>query len=292
MSPASSRIELRCIDADVDAVGLATVTDLIHRGVIQSAWYADQTTSTNTTALERLRGREGVANDTPRLVLADRQSAGRGRMGRTWISDDCSLTFSLAIKFQLRDDDRSRWLSLAVGLAIAKTLESLFSDHPASLKWPNDVYLGGGKVAGVLLETIASVDVVVIGVGINVASQPTLSDANAIPPRCVANVVGQSVDRYELLGPLVESITATIDELREDLATIVHQYRKRCWLSGREVSFHDLSNVLRRGICMGVQPGGTLGIRADLGETIELRSGEVTRVRTHDDSTPTQEPST
>lgn len=290
MNHASSRIEVHCVDADVDTIGLAAVTDLVHRGVIRSAWYADQTTSTNTTTLDHLRGRERIAGDTPRLVLADRQTAGRGRMGRTWISDESSLTFSLAIEFQIRDDNRSRWLSLAVGLAIAKTLERLFPDHPASLKWPNDVYLGGGKVAGVLLETIASVDVVVVGVGINVASQPILSDAGATPPRCIANVVGQSIGRYEMLGPLVESITATIDELRDDVASLVHQYRKRCWLSGHSVSFQDLKNLPCQGICIGVQACGTLGVQTDSGEIIELQSGEVHRVRVHHDSSATQEP--
>lgn len=279
MTPVSPRIELQCVHTDVDAVGLAAVNELVGRGVLASVWYGDQTDSTNTTALRQVRDREPRAIDTPRLVLVDRQTAGRGRMGRTWVSDESSLTFSLVIDFRVGDDDRSRWLSLAVGLAIAKTLESLFPAHPASLKWPNDVYFGGGKVAGVLLETIASVDIMVIGVGVNVASRPDLSDATAAPVGCIADVVGQTVERYEILDPLIARIVATLDELRGDASALVHQYRRRCWLTGHHVSFRDSKNMPRQGVCVGVQAGGTLAVTTQTGQTMELQSGEVHRVR-------------
>ncbi len=283
MSAPSSRIDVHCVAAEVDATGLAEVHRLIGHDVIRTAWYADQTASTNTTALDQIRQHALPPAQTPRLILADRQTSGRGRLGRTWVSDESSLTFSLAIEFRLGDDDQSRWLSLAVGLGVARTLEESFPGQPASLKWPNDVYFGGGKVAGVLLETNASADIVVIGVGVNVSTAPTLTDPSAAPVRSIQTVVGQPVGRYELLHLLVSGILSTVDELRFDAGSLVHDYRKRCWLTGHRVTFHEsihaASKQSRFGTCVGVQTDGSLGVETDAGEFTRLRSGDIDRVR-------------
>lgn len=130
--------------------------------------------STNTELMRRAR--TGQAD--PVLLVAERQTAGRGRLGRAWQSEPlASLTFSLGLPLAPAD-----WsgLSLAVGAALAEAL------HPqVRLKWPNDLWLGERKLGGILIETVAPGDGgaprhAVIGVGINVAPRP--GDGLATPP--------------------------------------------------------------------------------------------------------------
>jgi BirA family biotin operon repressor/biotin-[acetyl-CoA-carboxylase] ligase len=168
--------------------------------------------STNTALLERVRsavraaaeGQGGRAGDgraahartadgrptfgrraedlQPCLLVAEHQTQGRGRMGRTWLaSPGSSLTFSLGLCLDMQD-----WsgLSLAVGCAIAEALEPSASLGAAAqprlrLKWPNDLWLDGRKLGGILIETVAAgaQRMVVVGVGLNISALPTPAEA-------------------------------------------------------------------------------------------------------------------
>lgn len=130
--------------------------------------------STNTTALAHLREGGG-----PLLLVAERQSAGRGRLGRHWHSaPGAALTFSLAIPLPLALDLSG--LSLAVGCAVADVLEP--AGTRLQLKWPNDLFLNGQKLGGILIETLALPSAqrgVVVGIGINLAPLPAQADRSA-----------------------------------------------------------------------------------------------------------------
>lgn len=126
------------------------------------------------------RARDGQRD--PVLLVAERQTAGRGRLGRSWQAEPgASLTFSLGLPLQLAD-----WsgLSLAVGASLAESL------HPeVRLKWPNDLWLHERKLAGILIET-ASLDgsrYAVIGVGINIAARP--ADGLSTPPAALQELL-------------------------------------------------------------------------------------------------------
>ncbi len=127
--------------------------------------------STNTTAVE-LSARESL----PLLVLCDQQTAGRGQPGRTWISGEGSLTFSLAINVEADDkhDQQRRLLPLTAAVAVCETIERFCFDETAQvtpqIKWPNDVLIGGRKVCGILVEATSTV--AVIGIGINLFNEP------------------------------------------------------------------------------------------------------------------------
>ncbi len=151
-----------------------------------------RTESTNSALLERVRsdskqhafepspyGRR--AHDMqPCLLVAEHQTHGRGRMGRSWHSaPGSSLTFSLALPLSLTD-----WsgLSLAVGCAIADALEPPGTAAPRlQLKWPNDIWLDGRKLGGVLIETVSAGGqrIVVVGVGLNVGLPTQASELTA-----------------------------------------------------------------------------------------------------------------
>jgi len=159
-----------------------------------------QLDSTNSELMRRIR----AGRLEPTLLVAEQQTAGRGRLGRGWQSQaGDSLTFSLTLPLAPRD-----WsgLSLAVGLSVADSL------HPAlQLKWPNDLWLQGRKLAGILIETAGMGEQrhVVVGIGINLAARPAdgLSTAPAWLQELLPEVdAGQALLR--IAAPLVQTLRA------------------------------------------------------------------------------------
>ncbi len=146
--------------------------------------------STNSALLERVRNEDRNpgerspygrrANDLqPCLLVAEHQTHGRGRMGRSWhSSSNSSLTFSLALPMTLTD-----WsgLSLVVGAVIAEALDASGPQAPRlQLKWPNDIWLDGRKLGGILIETVpaGSQRIAIIGIGLNIAAPASPASDN------------------------------------------------------------------------------------------------------------------
>ena len=163
-----------------------------------------QIDSTNTELMRRAR----LGQTEPVLLVAQQQSAGRGRMGRQWQSRvGDSLTFSLGLRLAPPD-----WsgLSLAVGVGLAEAL------HPRiHLKWPNDLWLDDRKLAGILIETASSTDAggaaryAVVGVGINIAAQPL---AGLATPSAFLRELLPQIDAplalLAIVAPLVRTLKA------------------------------------------------------------------------------------
>lgn len=133
---------------------------------VRTVEYHDELTSTNDLALQLVSGQP-----LPLLVVAERQTGGRGRGGNKWWAAEGALTYSLVVDAAaLRLEQRS-WprVSLTVALAISDTLDELLPNRAVQLKWPNDVYLQGRKVCGILVETAPRFPgVLVLGIGVNV----------------------------------------------------------------------------------------------------------------------------
>lgn len=132
----------------------------------------EETGSTNADLLERLAAGERISEGY--WLRAERQTSGRGRLGRKWESQSGNLTCSTVVNLRPGDPAPST-LSLVTGLAVFDTVKRLlFDDTPMLLKWPNDLLVNNGKIAGILLERQG--DAVVVGVGINLAEAPDLPD--------------------------------------------------------------------------------------------------------------------
>ncbi|MEQ8836799.1 MAG: biotin--[acetyl-CoA-carboxylase] ligase, partial [Lacipirellulaceae bacterium] len=135
-----------------DPICQGELESLLEDTFLQSVFHYDETDSTNTRAIELLAS--GDSMKSPCLIYAESQIAGRGRGANRWWSASGSLTFSLVVEFPNKalSAERKALLPLLTGKAILRTGESLLPNADFALKWPNDVYLAGRKLAGVLIE--------------------------------------------------------------------------------------------------------------------------------------------
>jgi BirA family biotin operon repressor/biotin-[acetyl-CoA-carboxylase] ligase len=232
-----------------------------------------ETGSTNADLLAR-----AASLDAPVLLAAEAQHAGRGRAGRSWHSaPGASLTFSLAWKFR-RGLAQMVGLPLAVGVAVAETLNLL--DVPARLKWPNDVLLSGEKLGGILVETAppgADGVVAVIGVGINLALPPELL---ARLDRPAAALPSLAAERNALLAALLNALAQACTEFDAGgvAAFAVRWNALHAW-RGEEVAVLDGGRTLHQGIAAGIDGSGRLLLDTASGQVAVL-SGDVSLRRT------------
>ncbi len=234
----------------------------------------DVTDSTNRVAMEMAEN--GAKHGT--VVVADAQTAGRGRMGRRWVSPaGKNLYVSLLLRPPVPTVDAPR-LALVAGVALADAVEAM--GVPASLKWPNDLYCGGRKAAGILAEMVSDPDGVrhvVIGVGLNVNMietdfpQELRGTATSLRIR-----VGRAFRRVDILARLLDAFgTRYAEFIGGGFASIHDGWDRRDFLRGRRI-------LLRRqggeewGTADGLDTVGALRFLSDGGRAIEsVHSGEI-----------------
>ena len=209
------------------------------------------------------------------VVTAREQTAGRGRHGRAWHAGPGE---SLLASVVLRPDlgpDRLGLVPLAAGLAVAEALARFGVE--ARIKWPNDVRVGGRKLAGVLAESHweAGRAVVVLGVGLNVAQVafPGL-DAPAVSLR---QITGREVDPLAPLAPILDGLDRWLEVAARDPDTLVAAVEARLDGLGDDVSVHDPGSgrLVARGRALGLAASGALRLATD-GGVAEVAAGEVT----------------
>ncbi len=261
------------IQGTVDPNGVRCVESLVRDHVLRSCVYTHSTTSTNTLALDELNGNAFTDQHLPRLYLTDSQTAGRGRLGRTWSTSDDSLTFSMLIRNTNFDTPTSVPLSLAAGIATAEALDALLSPVATQIKWPNDVYVDGKKVAGILVEVNQKhPSLAVVGIGINIHTAPLLEQNQAaVEAASLSQFVSHPLSRFDVLDEVVRRMLETTSH------SVTHRFRQKCCLTGEMISlFH--SGQDRQGECRGIDDCGRLLIDID-GQLVAIQSGEATRVR-------------
>ena len=220
-----------------------------------------------------LLGRAEAGAPSGTVVIAEEQTAGRGRRGRTWFaSPGDSLTFSLLWRFA--QGTAPAGLSLAVGVAVARALQRVGAGETA-LKWPNDLLKAGRKLGGILVELVPGAPhAAVIGIGINLrlpAGMP--EDVRAASAAVDAN--GGTVDGNDLLAALLGELLATLETFAADGFTAIRPE----WMARH--AFQDVRVALstdfappREGICRGVDTDGALLLDVD-GRIERILSGEV-----------------
>lgn len=260
---------------------LAAPLELLERDQLAESPYPvfihESLDSTNAEALREISG----GAQAPFVILAEQQSAGRGRRGRKWISPFAeNIYYSLV----LRIDGGMRQLeglSLIVGLAVLSALRE-FGSCDAGLKWPNDVLVGNKKIAGILLELVgdpADVCHVVIGIGINV-NMMVASDVDQ-SWTSVRLEAGQAINRNELIVALGRNLQSyLIRHEAEGFAAIQAEWESNHLWQGREVTLIAGTHTVD-GVVAGVDQQGALRLNV-AGQEKVFSGGELSLRLRHD----------
>lgn len=234
----------------------------------------DRVASTNDLARARLE-----SSDVDGLVIvADEQTAGRGRRGRSWISPPrTNLYVSVAIHPRLSAADAWQ-LGIAAALAAAGACDPV---APVELKWPNDLVAADGlKVGGLLVETIVEGDRLrgaVAGIGINVNwHRAEMPEEITTTATSLADLAGAEVDREALLARLVDGLGAEVESIEAGISPLP-RYRVRCATLGTEVRVSTADAVVS-GRAVDLDATGSLVVQTEDGTRV-LASGEVLGVR-------------
>ncbi len=255
---------------DAQAI-LQQLPDSIRAGVatLEVKWSLD---STNSALLRRDPPACGVA-----VLLAERQSGGRGRRGRVWASPLAAhLYLSLARQFS-GGLARLGGVSLVAGAAVAEALhEAGYAE--VQLKWPNDLLVAGRKLGGLLVEgggEHAGPVRAVIGLGLNVR-MPDAAAATIDQPWCdLAGLSAATPSRSALAAQLLRHLLPALDRFdAQGLAPFLPRYARFDALYGREVALH-LGSSLQVGVAAGIAQDGALRVRIE-GEERTFHAGEVT----------------
>jgi BirA family biotin operon repressor/biotin-[acetyl-CoA-carboxylase] ligase len=247
-------------------------------GLWTSLRVVSSTGSTNADLLAR-GGPEG------QVLAAEEQTAGRGRGGRTWVSrPGASLTFSVLLRPVTVSPSLRGWLPLLTGVAVAAGVRSA-SGVAAGLKWPNDVLVGDRKLAGILAEQSTDGDTVVVGVGLNVATEEReLPVSPTGLPATSLLVEGADVGREAVLAEILRSLerwylafTADPDPLGSGLLA---EYRSACTTLGRQVRVELPAGRVLAGVAEDVDPSGRLLVRpVGAAFATAVSAGDVIHVR-------------
>ncbi len=241
-------------------------------------YFLDQVGSTNDHALQLAS--HGTEHGT--VVVADEQVAGRGRLGRPWLSvPQRGLYVSLVLRDQLPSRDAPQ-TTLIAALSLAEVIADLYG-LPAKIKWPNDVLIRGKKVAGILTEMQADQDVVrflVIGTGINVNhSEEELNAPFRYAATSIAIERQQTTRRSDLLLALLKRFEASYERFRaEGLAPFLPTLEHASAVLGHPVTVQCGSEQIT-GIALGLTAEGALRLGLEDGREKVIWVGDITRVR-------------
>lgn len=210
----------------------------------------------------RARELAGAGSPGGTVVTAAEQTAGRGRQGRTWVAPAGKALLYSAILRPL--DKRHLLLPLSVPLAVCATAEQLQPGLECQIKWPNDIWVDGRKLAGVLIEAKPQDGWAVIGVGLNLGVQ-----ASDFPPelRKTATSLAGPMPVQRAREALDRNLARWVEESEE---TVLSAWRARDALRDREIAWEEGSGVAR-----GIDDRGNLLVAVATGDVVSLGAGEV-----------------
>jgi BirA family biotin operon repressor/biotin-[acetyl-CoA-carboxylase] ligase len=241
----------------------------------------DEAGSTNALVAERAQA--GAAEGL--VVVAEHQTAGRGRLDRTWETPARSaLTFSVLLR-PTAPTQTWPWLPLLAGYAVDKALKAL--GFEAAVKWPNDVLLDGRKVAGILVERVETPagPAAVIGVGVNVgmtAEELPVPDATSLAVAAGSTGPDRTVLLVDVLASLWEAYTAWQEGGDLGGMRLAESYVAACATIGSEVRVELPSGGTLTGTATGIDPSGRLLVESSVDGTVgrtAVSAGDVVHVR-------------
>ena len=230
---------------------------ILEETFVARAEYHRTLTSTNDRAIECAGQGPGEA---PLLIVAERQTAGRGRGTSRWWTGAGSLAFTLLLdagRFEAGQPGQSPLVALASAVAVVDTLAPLLPASSIGIRWPNDVLVSGGKVAGILVEVL-SAGRQAVGIGIN--TNNSLADAPAEMKRTATTLLeltGRQHDQTTLLVNVLRHLESVFGELGAEPDRIGARADQLC-LQHDEMLALQLGNRTITGRCAGIAPDGAL----------------------------------
>lgn len=235
----------------------------------------DEVSSTNT--LLKSLGRQGVPDGT--VLIADRQSAGRGRMGRSFLSPGGVGIYLSALIRPKAAPNQIMHLTCAVAVAMCDAIEAAAGIRPG-IKWTNDLVIGKQKLGGILTELAIdpqtkNVDYAVIGIGINCCQQtgdfdPSIRDMAT----SLRLSTGNAIDRNLLCAEMIRSLHDMSKVLINEKEDILRKYTRDCVTIGQDIQVIR-GDTIRHGRALGIDSNGGLIVMLESGETETVSSGEV-----------------
>ncbi len=264
------------------------VSDMLREGLFTRVVgsriiYFQRLTSTMDEAVRRARegAKEGL------VVLAEEQTAGRGRFQRAWVSQPGNLYFSILLRPSL---DGLQYVSIVSALAVVRAIRKT-AGLKATIKWPNDVRIGGKKVSGVLVENSLranSVEHAIVGIGLNVALDPSITDELAGIATSLNLESGRTINREALLKHILQEMDGLYKLLSPDRASSISgaaigdglDMAKAEWRGLLETIGNHVEvrwqEEMYRGYAENVDSAGNLLLRLGDGTLATLPAGEVT----------------
>jgi BirA family transcriptional regulator, biotin operon repressor / biotin---[acetyl-CoA-carboxylase] ligase len=267
---------------------------LLRAAALGGFWTAlDVVASTGSTNADLLaRAGAGAAVPEGQVLVAEEQTAGRGRLGRTWTSvPGAALTFSVLLRPVTVPAARRGWLPLIAGVAVASAVRSVTGRGgpdgavDAVLKWPNDVLVGERKLAGILAEQSPDGSALVIGIGLNVATPADVLPVSPAGLRATSLLVeGASVSRAELLLEILRQFeswyTAFLADPDPARTGLLDAYLLLCVTLGQRVRVELPAGRFMTGVATGVDHDGRLLIADNPGDPPKaVSAGDVVHVR-------------
>jgi BirA family biotin operon repressor/biotin-[acetyl-CoA-carboxylase] ligase len=252
------------------------VAPLLHTRKMGRALHFFTRTDSTSRQLELLAER-GAPEGT--VVVADEQTAGRGRMARAWFSPPgVNLYFSLLLRPRV-PPSAATTLPLLAGWVMAQTLARMVPGLAPQIKWPNDIHVNGRKICGILCDMQAEADCVrhvIVGLGVNV----NLASADLPPDLATAATSlriagGVTVSRPALLAAILNTFEPAFARwLAHGFAPFLDDLRARDALAGRRVTLDQMGRQWRGRAC-GIAPDGALLLKTDDGRVTPILSGDV-----------------
>ncbi len=232
----------------------------------------DSVDSTN----EEIKRLAAKGEESGTIVAAERQTAGKGRFGRVWTSENGGLYFTLLLRPELPPNDISS-ITLAAGYAVCLAVRE-YTGLEAMIKWPNDIIIGSKKICGILTEMAAQsdrIDYVAIGIGINI-NHESFPDEIAHKATSLFLETGSKLDRNKFFSIVIECLDRVLEKFLVSLSTEdIKLFKKMCATLDRRVTIRKNGADIS-GIASDITTSGELIVTKEDGEKITVNSGEVT----------------
>ncbi|MDR2831377.1 MAG: biotin--[acetyl-CoA-carboxylase] ligase [Rickettsiales bacterium] len=226
-------------------------------------YHYKEVSSTNREALDLID--RGISNET--IIIANKQIEGRGRTGKSWVSPEGNFYASLVIN-QVTDIGKLTELTFVTALAVGDTLLSFINDSNVQYKWPNDVFIDGKKISGILLEKKSNLSWLVIGIGININHAP-ISEAT-----CISDYGGPT-SNIDLLKELVSNFNKVRKQwLFDGFHAIREMWLTRAFKLNKQISI-KLADKLYEGIFTDIDKSGKLVLQQKDGSLTYFDAGEL-----------------